>query len=105
MMQRVIAASLDIRLDPLRIDPTAVLQDDGHLPREAGGLGSAAPRAGRGAAVQSRDDRAGLLGLDPLIQRPARIPLDQRTLAAQTHAADGAHLDAIAQTRLLDGPI
>ena len=99
-MECAIPAGLDVRLDPFGLDPAAVLQHDRHLPREEGPVRVAAPRPSRsGGAVQGCDDRVGFLGPHPLVERPIRVDLDQRSLAAEPHAADFDHFDALAQAR------
>ena len=52
VVQGLVPSGLDVRLDPVRLDQPAVLQDDGHLAGEERVFGVAALRGSLGAAVQ-----------------------------------------------------
>ena len=91
-----ITSSLDIVLDPFRIDTAAVGSHNAHLSGEEGLFGITTRHLG-GPSDQRIDNRGRTFRRNTLIHNAIGFDSYQRPLAAEPHASYTANLDAVAQ--------
>ena len=96
-----VAVGGDVLLDPLRVDPAAVLEDDLLLPREERRLEVALDPRHR-LAAEGVDDGGGVLGGHPLVEDLLLLDGDEGAGRAEAHAADAADLAAVLLPLRLD---